>query len=376
MNIGFITNIRAPYRSLQLSKYSELKNMNLTVYYTNKTIDNREWEIKRANGFEEVDLDGIKISNRYGYINKGILNIIKQNDIIILGGYEQPTMIIISLLCRLFKKKYILVFDGISTNRLIDNEKKIKKIVKQIIINNSSAIMANGKVGKLYFKKIYNYPEEKIYNQYLTVDGDIINKLSKNKDIYRKNIREKMGISEDDKVLIYSGRLVSIKNVDSVIKAISKIDKKDIILLVAGGGELENELIELANSLNVRIIVTGFINEQTELFKHYFAGDALILPSSVYEVWGLVINEAMYAGLPVLVSNICGCSLDLVNHGENGYLFNPNDISDIYKYIKKLLYEDDYVYMGKKSKEIISKWNFEESKNEFEKMINYIIYDK
>ena len=199
--------------------------------------------------------------------------------------------------------------------------------------------MANGKVGKLYFKKIYNYPEEKIYNQYLTVDGDIINKLSKNKDIYRKNIREKMGISEDDKVLIYSGRLVSIKNVDSVIKAISKIDKKDIILLVAGGGELENELIELANSLNVRIIVTGFINEQTELFKHYFAGDALILPSSVYEVWGLVINEAMYAGLPVLVSNICGCSLDLVNHGENGYLFKPSNVEDLIRKIKML--DDD-----------------------------------
>lgn len=369
MKVGFITNIRAPYRSLQMDKFAQIKNIELTVYYTNKESDGRKWERKKSTKFKEVNLNGIRISNTYGYFNFGLREIIKDNDILILGGYEQPTMIFISLLCRLMNKKYILLFDGISTNRLEDNENKIKKKIKNIVIKSSSAIMANGTVGKRYFEELYNYPSNKIYNQYLTVDGSLIKDLSRKRSEYRELYRERLGIKRTDKVLIYSGRLISIKNVESIIKAVSSLNRKDIVLLFTGGGPLEERLKQLAKELNVKLIVTGFIENQERLFKHYFAGDALILPTSVYEVWGLVVNEAMYAGLPVLVSNICGCSLDLVEEGRNGYTFNPNSIDQISKSIDKLLYKDDIKFMGEQSKKIIELWSFENSANEFLKLI-------
>lgn len=369
MKVGFITNIRAPYRSLQMEKISEIKNIELTIYYTNREIDNRKWEKKSSIKFKEVDLKGIRISKAYGYFNFGLMNILQENDILILGGYEQPTMILVSLLCRLMNKKYILIFDGISTNRLEDNENKVKKQIKKLVIKGSSGIMANGTVGRRYFEKVYNYPSDKIYNQYLTVDGELINNLSEKRNEYRQLYREKLGIKSTDKVLIYSGRLISIKNVESVIKAVSKLNRENIVLLFTGGGILEESLKQLAKELNVNLIVTGFIENQETLFKHYFVGDALILPTSVYEVWGLVVNEAMYAGLPVLVSNICGCSLDLVEEGQNGYTFNPHSIEEISKSIDKLLYNDDIKVMGDQSKKIIEGWSFENSANEFLKLI-------
>src|SRR5699024_3691456 len=103
-----------------------------------------------------------------------------------------------------------------------------------------------------------------------------------------------------------------------------------------GGGILEDRVKKLANELGVNIIITGFISNQEELFKHYFAADVLVLPS-LDEPWGLVVNECMATELPIIVSEICGCSKDLVISGENGYHINPKDIDDISNKIKQVL---------------------------------------
>ncbi|MDU5110364.1 MAG: glycosyltransferase family 4 protein [Clostridium sp.] len=375
MNIAFVTNIRAPYRILQFNEFAKIDNINFTAYYTHKERENREWEAKANKGYKEIYLEGINLFEKYGYINKGLYNLVKSNDIIIIGGYEQPTYILISILCRIIGKPYIISFDGISTNRINNHENKIKKILKGIVIKNSDYILGNGKVSKRYFNEIFDYSLERIYNQYLTVDGERINKLYKFKEELREEYRKKYNISSDEKVLIYSGRIIDIKNIDSVIKAINRLNKSDITLLIAGGGGLENQMKELASKLNVRMIITGFITKQEELFKHYFLADTLILPS-IYEPWGLVVNEAMFAGLPVIVSEICGCSLDLVFEDENGSIINPNSIDNISNSIEKILYNKNKEKLSIKSREIISEWTFQNSKKSLEKVIKNINSEK
>lgn len=369
MKVAYITNLRAPYRTLQLNEFSKIEKVELTAYYTDKPNENRKWNVNKPNGFNEIDLKGFRIAGKFGYINKGLFDIIKKNDLIILGCYEQPTYILVSILCNIFKKPYVLSFDGISTNRLNEEENPIKKYIKNIVIKNSKYIMGNGIVSKRYFNEVFNYPVHRIYNQYLTVDSKKIDKLYESRKRYRNEIRSKLGISEEKKVLIYSGRLIDIKNVDSVIKAISKLRRKDIVFLITGGGELEKELKDLSQELDVNTIITGFISEQEELFKHYFAGDALILPSK-YEPWGLVVNEAMFSGLPVLVSKVCGCSLDLVNN--NGFIIDENSIDDISEKIEILMYREFLTEIGDESRKLIKKWTYENSKNNLEKIIKNI----
>jgi len=369
MKISYITNLRAPYRTLQLNEFSKIKDVELTTFYTDKKKENRKWNSNLPSGYNEIDLKGVKIFKKYGYINKGLIKIVKNSDLIILGCYEQPTYILLSFLCNIFNKKYILSFDGISTDRLKDKENRIKKLFKKYVINNASFIMGNGTVSKRYFNEVFNYPIDNIYNQYLTVDSKKINELYKDKEIYKKEYREKYNININEKVLLYSGRLISIKNVQSVIKVLGKLEKSDLTLLITGGGELEDQLKELAKKMNVKVIITGFISEQEELFKHYFAANALILPS-IYEPWGLVVNEAMISGLPVLVSKACGCSLDLVK--DNGYSIDPFDEEEIYNTIEKLLYYDNIEILGYKSREIIKEWNFKNSALNLEKILKLV----
>ena len=371
MKLAYVTNLRAPYRTLQLNEFSSIKNVELTTYYTDKPDENRKWNLNEAFGFEEVDLKGYKLFEKYGYINKGLWTIVKNSDLIILGCYEQPTYIALSIFCKALRKPYLLSFDGISTDRIGNKENIIKKAIKKIVINNANFIMGNGIVSKRYFNEKFNYPLEKIYNQFLTVDSSKINELYLSKEKYRNEYRRKYNLNENEKILIYSGRLISIKNIDTLIKAIGKLNKDNLTLLITGGGPLEEQLTLLANELNVKLIITGFISEQEELFKHYFVGDALILASK-YEPWGLVVNEGMFAGLPVLVSYISGCSLDLVKAGENGYIIDPYSIDDISNKIHKLIYDGNSTSMGKKSKEIIKEWTFENSKKNLIEIIKYI----
>ncbi|MGX7630977.1 glycosyltransferase family 4 protein [Bacillus thuringiensis] len=375
MKIAFVTNLRAPYRTLQMSEFNEIKNVNINVYYTDKPSENRAWNVNKVIAFNEIDLDGYNLFGKLGYINKGLINIVKSNDLLILGGYEKPTYIILSILCKILKKPYVLLFDGISTNRLEKKENLFKKNMKKLVIKDADFILGNGDISKRYFNKVFSYPIERIYNQYLTVDTRKIENFYKEKEKYKREYRKKLGIEKNNKVLIYSGRLIDIKNIERVIKAIAKLKNRNIVFLIVGGGILEDYLRKLAKSLSVNLIITGFLPEQDEVFKHYFAGDAMILPS-IIEPWGLVINEGLVAGMPVLVSKNCGCANDLVVHDQNGYLFDPYNVDEMASYITKILFVDNTIAYSEKSKEIALEWTFENSRKSLEKILTNLEINK
>lgn len=371
MKVAIITSIKAPYRTLQIEEICKISDIDITVYYTKEGKEDRNWESRSSISFKEVYLKNIPIFDKLGTLNKGLKDIVKENDIIVLGGYEKPTYITLSILCRLYKKKYIIIYDGISCNRLGEKENIIKKFIKKLVIKYSSAIWGNGTVSKRYFTEKFSYPKEKIYNQYLTIDGDKIKNIYKEKNKIRQELRNKYNIKKDELVLQYSGRLVDVKNIEIVIRAINLIKDKEITLLVTGGGKDEYKLKKIAKELNVKLIITGFISNQEYLFKHYYTSDAFILPS-ISEAWGLVVNEAMFAGLPILVSKNCGCSLDLVKNYENGYRIDPYNVEDIASKINQIFNKKNLDIMGEESKKIIEEWTFENSRKSFEELLKHI----
>jgi glycosyltransferase involved in cell wall biosynthesis len=108
--------------------------------------------------------------------------------------------------------------------------------------------------------------------------------------------------------------------------------------------------------LTNRVITPGFV-QYPELPTYYGLAEAFVLPSTT-EQWGLVVNEAMAAGLPVLVSNRCGCAADLVHEGRNGYTFDPYDVDELAGLLVRISSDDcSRKAMGEAGKEIISSWS-------------------
>jgi glycosyltransferase involved in cell wall biosynthesis len=161
----------------------------------------------------------------------------------------------------------------------------------------------------------------------------------------------------------YSEYVLEIKKYNSENQGERPCKKQIWPLIIMGDGHLRKEL-ELniqRNGLQEYVQLPGF-KQYDELPIYYSMASAFIHPSTS-EQWGLVVNEAMASGLPVLVSERCGCAKDLVQNGVNGFVFDPFDI------ISRLLLEissmdnDIRQKMGNESLRIIKEWGPERFAN-------------
>jgi glycosyltransferase involved in cell wall biosynthesis len=137
-------------------------------------------------------------------------------------------------------------------------------------------------------------------------------------------------------------RLVPIKNIDGLLKAWQLVEKenKHYQLQIIGNGPEYDQLIALGGDLGLkRVEFLGTVNN-TDIPVRYYQADALILPS-LSETWGLVVNEAMAAGLPVLLSNKVNAAQSLLQDGVNGYSFSPFDINSMADAILKFIRLDE-----------------------------------
>jgi glycosyltransferase involved in cell wall biosynthesis len=131
-------------------------------------------------------------------------------------------------------------------------------------------------------------------------------------------------------------------------------------VLMVGSGELEHQLRAFcAEHALDNVVFTGFVN-QSELPALYGASDVFVLPSE-HEPWGLAVNEAMCAGLPVVVSREVGCVADLVEDGVNGYTPAAGDIDGLARALQRLIGDDQLcLRQGRASNARILQWGYQQ----------------
>jgi glycosyltransferase involved in cell wall biosynthesis len=148
----------------------------------------------------------------------------------------------------------------------------------------------------------------------------------------RWRLRSLCNIAPETRVLLFAGKLVPFKRpVDLVLAAATcRVRELKAEVMIAGSGALEPHLRRAAERSGVRLHLLGFRN-QTEMPAAYSAADCLVLPSDGRETWGLVANEALACGRPIIVSSACGCAPDLAGDGNVGRAFpvgNPEALAD------------------------------------------------
>jgi glycosyltransferase involved in cell wall biosynthesis len=137
----------------------------------------------------------------------------------------------------------------------------------------------------------------------------------------RAGTRQSLEATEQEIVLLFSGKLVRRKGPEMVAHAVAGLPagvRERVALVFLGDGELRPALEVLARRLGLhKVCFLGFRN-QTELSRYYHAANLVVLPSVQSETWGLVVNEALHHGVPCVVSNAVGCAPDLVEPGVTG----------------------------------------------------------
>jgi glycosyltransferase involved in cell wall biosynthesis len=180
----------------------------------------------------------------------------------------------------------------------------------------------------------HGVPEIQMVHSPYSVDTQLLEQQRKHQD--RRDCRSALGISENSLAIMFSGKLIPRKDPLLLIEAIRRVqDSTGIHLIMVGSGALSATVVAVARDvLGSRVTMPGFVN-QSALGRYYGAADLFVLPSQ-FETWGLVVNEAMQFGLPVVASSRVGCRRDLIIEGKTGFTFPVGDADSLAGIIQRL----------------------------------------
>lgn len=171
----------------------------------------------------------------------------------------------------------------------------------------------------------YGYPQERLFFSPHCVDTARFAREAEAAD--RPQDRRRLGIAPDAFVALFAGKLIERKRPLDLIAAIAECRRRGLKaeVMVAGSGALETALRAKAEESGVPVHFLGFTN-QSRMPAAYAAADCLVLPSDGLETWGLVANEALASGRPIVVSDACGCAADLAADGRAGRSYPLGDV--------------------------------------------------
>lgn len=174
---------------------------------------------------------------------------------------------------------------------------------------------------------------------------------------------------------MYVGQFIERKGIEYLISSFKKYIKvdSDISLLLVGYGPSEDRLKKMSSNLvNKKIFFVNHI-EIDQMPKVYGISDVFVLPS-LEETWGLVVNEAMAAGLPVITTDKVGSSIDLVKNDINGFIVKSKSSEQIYLKLKKILSKNGKAeIMGNNSLKLINNFSPEKQASAFIKSTQSVV---
>lgn len=338
LKVLLLTNIPSPYMVDYLNELG--KYCDLTVVFERESSAARDssWKNWKAKRFQSIILKGLKLRGPEAdmAISPQVIKYIdKSYDKIIVCNPCTPTGIIACLYMNALNISHGFQSEGAFPG----SGKGWKEKIKKIVYTKGDFFFSTAELEDQYYamygadrKKIKRYPFTSLYY------NEVLNAplLKKAKDI----IKNKLGIPFDY-LVVSMGRLIPRKGYEVLIKAFKGFDKNVGFYII--GDEPTGEYLALREEYNENVVFLPFQDKET-IKEYYKAADVFVL-NTREETWGLVINEAMSFGIPVITTNRCYAALSMIESGKEGFVLEVDDVSDFHEKIKLLLEDEQLRYM-------------------------------
>ena len=357
MNVLFLANIPSPYR---VEFFNELgKKCKLTVTFEGKTATdrNKEWKSDNAKNYKEIYLKGKRISHD-SFFCPGIIGVLKKPwDKIIIGVYSTPTSILAIEYMRLRKQKFYIEADG----GIIQQDNFLKYRIKHHFISSASGWLSSGKGTTEYLvhygadrDRCWLYPFTSLSRSDLRCDDQ----MRRDKKLYR----DRIGVKEEKMILSVGSftydRKYGLRKGFHVLMHVAEKINRDIGIYIVGDEPIEEFLVLKKKKGLEHVHFIGF-KTKDELKTYYAAADLFVLMTR-YDIWGLVINEAMSFGLPIITTDKCVAGLELVKENDNGYIVPVDDDQMLVQKIMCIIDDKEKIInFGRKSREFIQRYHIE-----------------
>lgn len=354
MKVLFLTYLPSPYR---VDFFNEIgKKCELTVVFEKASASHRDnswkkYQFKNFNGivFKDNINDFVPKIEVIKYLKK-----ISFDDIIV-HNVSTPT----GMLAIQYMKNHNIPYWIESDGGIVKAGGGIKETIKKHFIKGAKGYFSSSKSCDEYFLKygaepdrIVRYPFAAFAENYILEEPLHVND--------KQRLRDKLGIVEE-KMVISVGRFSYLngygKGYDAILRAATRISPSVGWYVV--GGEPTKEFENMRREMNLTNVHFIDFKSKDKLREFYQASDLFVL-MTVGDVWGLVINEAMASGLPIITTERCVAGMELVVNGVNGYVVKVGDDTELAKVVTKILFENGTVdNMGRWSLKKISDYTIE-----------------
>lgn len=373
------------YQAPLFRSVADSERIDLTVYFCSK----RGVEAQRDKGFDEEITWDIPLLDGYdheflpnysplnttdiGLVNPGIVTKLLTNDYDALWvhGYSAITNWLAFATARLTETPIILRGETTSLNESWPPIQGCRDTLLQTVFERISAFASIGTLNREFYRK-QGVPDDQLFNAPYSVDNDYFQSRAAALPS-TSDLRESEGLPPETPVVLFVGKLIERKRPGVLLEAfVSATTDGEATLLFVGDGAQRDALASMIETRNRDddIHLMGFKN-QSELPRYYKLADLFVLPSA-QENWGLVVNEAMNFGLPIITSNAVGAAADLVDEQNGGTV--PVDNVDALRTVLTQLIDDESLRtaMGETSKNRIDQWGIEETTSGIVDAVKYV----
>lgn len=328
MKVNCVESILTPYSIPRFRTFQSIrKGDTVRVMALGATERSRNWKIKNGDlGFDYVEafpgetVEDIGSRSLVGRVTRWLDD--SDPEAVVIAGYYYPAMRAAARWAKAHGRASIVLMDS----QWVDRRRiHLKECLKGWWVRRYfDAAFAAGERTAAYLMRM-GFPRDRVWTGYDVVDNRMFAEGAAVARSQADSLRDGLGLPKH--YFLYVGRFAPEKNLLRMLEAYGAYrqvaGQQAWGLVLVGGGPQESILRTCAKDIR-GVVFAGFQQVET-LPAYYGLASSLILPS-LSEPWGLVVNEALAVGLPVLVSHRCGCVPELVRSGVNGYVLDPFDI--------------------------------------------------
>ncbi len=335
-----LTEIIAPYRIPVFNVLARRAGLDLHVIFlaeTDQTV--RQWRIYTNEirfSYEVLPSWRWRAGKHSLLVNRGLWSALgaASPQAILCGGYNYPASWETLWWARRRNVRFVLWTE--SNQRDQRSGRAGVEWLKRYFVNACNAFVVPGKSSSAYLQTL-GVGGQVIFTAPNAVDNAFFATQAQKTRAHASEFREKLGLPA--RFILFAGRLVPEKGVFDLLEAYAKLEsglRSEVGLVFAGDGVSRQELVRQAKRISPGLVCFPGFAQREDLAGLYAVAETLVLPTHS-DPWGLVVNEAMACGLPIIVSSVAGCAADLVEDGWNGYIVPPRNSEKLSVAITSLL---------------------------------------
>jgi glycosyltransferase involved in cell wall biosynthesis len=332
LRVAFLDTVPTPYRAPLYDLLQESGDFDFRVLFCTGAHDRAEWS-QLALDFPNEVLPGWSFKTGRGgnvssyHFNPGVLRTLGayKPDAVVISGWGQTTFLLAARWAKRRGLPYILVSESHALHQRARLARAYRAAVVSRVVRGAAASLATGTLAREYLAQLGADPRG-IFIRPNACDVDRFARDATEARASGAGARLRVELAGDLPLIIFIGRLIPVKGVDVLLKALQQLELagKPIACAIVGDGPERDALQRQARALQSCRVTFAGARRPDDLADMHAAADALCLPS-FDESWGVVVNEAMSAGLPVVVSDAVGAGPDLVAPGRTGEVFRRGD---------------------------------------------------